>query len=74
MVDEWPNRPWLDGDAESVLGDQHIFPNNIEKCLPKYNPNDKIPVEDHIKKFMQEIRLRNVIHKDVVYKLFPYNF
>ena len=58
----------------SVLGDQHRLPKNPEKWLLKYNPNDKIPVEDHIKTFMQEIRLRNVIHEDVVCRLFPYTF
>ena len=31
-------------------------------------------MEDHIKSFMQAIRLRNDIHEDVVYRLFPYRF
>ena len=74
MVDEQRNRPWLDGDSMSVLGDQHRLPKNPKKWLPKYNPDDKIPVEDHIKTFMQAIRLRNVIYKDVVCRLFPYTF
>ena len=74
MADERPNRPWLDGDVVSVLGDQHRLPKNPEKCLLRYNPDEKIPVEDHIKTFMQAIRLRNVIHEDVVSSLFPYTF
>ena len=41
MDDEQRNRPWLDGDAMSVLGDQHRLPKNPEKWLPKYNPYDK---------------------------------
>ena len=47
---------------------------NPEKWLLKFNPNDKIPMEDHIKSFMQAIRLRNAIHEDVVCRLFPYTF
>ena len=31
-------------------------------------------MEDHIKSFMQAIRLRNVIHEDVVCRLSPYTF
>ena len=58
MADERHNRPWLDGDAVSVLGDQHRLPKNPEKWLPKFNPDDKILVEDHLKSFMQAIRLR----------------
>ena len=58
----------------SVLGDWHMFLKNPEKWLPKVNPNDKILVEEHIKSFMQAIRLRNVIHEDVVCRLFPFTF
>ena len=74
MAKEQANTPWLDGDAVSVLGDQHRFPKNLEKWLLKYNPDEKIPVEDHIKYFMQAIMLINLIHEDVVYRLFPYTF
>ena len=52
MLDERHNRPWLDGDVVSDLGDQHRFPKNPKKWLPKFNPDDKIPVEYHIKYFM----------------------
>ena len=31
-------------------------------------------MEDHIKTFMQTIKLRNVIHEYVVCRLFPYTF
>ena len=74
MADERHNIPWLDGDTISVLGDQHKFPKNPEKWLPKFNPDDKIPTEYHIKYFMQAVILRNVIHEDMVCKLFPYRF
>ena len=58
----------------AVLGDQHRLPRNPDKWLPKYNPDEKIPMEDHIKYFMQAMRLINVIHEDIVYRLFPYTF
>ena len=68
------NRPWLDLDAVLIPGQLHKFPKNHEKWLPRFNPDDRIPVEDHIKSYMQAIRLRNVIHEDVVCRLFPYSF
>ena len=74
MADGQHNSQWLDGDAMSVLGDQHKLLKNPEKWLPKFNPDDKIPVEDHIKSFMQSIRIRNIIHEDMVCRLFPYTF
>ena len=58
----------------SILGDQHRLPKIPDKWLPKYNPDEKIHVEDHIKTFIQAIRLRKVIHEYVVYRLFPYTF
>ena len=58
----------------SILGDQHRFPQNPEKWLLKYNPDDKIPMEDHIKSFMHAIKHKNLIHEDVVCRLFPYTF
>ena len=61
-------------DVISVLGDQDIFPKNLEKWLPKFNLDDKIPTKDHIKYFMQAMRIRNVIHEDMVCRLFPYTF
>ena len=72
--DERPNRPWLDGYDVSILGDQHRLPKNLEKWLSKFNPDDKIPMEDQIKTFMQAIKLRNVIHEYVICRLFPNTF
>jgi hypothetical protein len=69
-----PARPWLDQDAVVVPGDQHPLPKHLEKWLPKFDPDSKQIAEDHIKKFMLSIRLCNVEHEDVVYRLFPYTF
>jgi hypothetical protein len=69
-----PARPWLDQDAVAVPGPQHPLPKHPEKWLTKFDPDSKQIVEDHIMKFMLDIRLRNVEHEDVVCRLFPYTF
>jgi hypothetical protein len=69
-----PARPWLDQDAVAVPGAQHPLPKHPEKWLPKFDPDSKQIAEDHIKKFMLVVRLRNVEHEDVVCRLFPYTF
>jgi hypothetical protein len=43
------NRPWLTTDAIVVPGAQHPLPNHIEKLLPKFDPENDIKLEDHIK-------------------------
>jgi hypothetical protein len=69
-----PARPWLDQDVVVVPGPQHPLPKHPEKWLPKFDPDSKQSIEDHIKKFMLAIRLQSVEHEDVVCRLFPYTF
>jgi hypothetical protein len=69
-----PARPWLDQDVVVVPGPQHPLPKHPEKWLTKFDPDSKQIAEDHIMKFMLDIRLRNVEHEDVVCRLFPYTF
>ena len=59
MDDEHHNRTWLDGDIVSVLDDQHRLPKNPEKWLPKFNPDDEIPVEYHIKSFKEKYQVES---------------
>ena len=68
------NRPWLDQDAVIVHGKQHKLPKNPKKWIQKFNQYERSLVEDHIKTFMQAIRLRNMVHEDVVCRLVPYSF
>ena len=68
------NRPWLDLDAILVPIQLHKLPKNPKKWLPMFNPDDRIPTQDHIKIYMHDIRLRNVIHEDLVCRLFPSPF
>ena len=68
------NRPWLAVDAIAVLRAQHPLPKHPEKLLLKFDPNNNVSPEDHIKQFMLSIRLLGVQHEDVVCRLFPYTF
>jgi hypothetical protein len=68
------SRPWLHQDVVSILGPQHPLPKHPEKWLPKFDPDSKQSVEDHIKKYMLAIRLRNVEHEYVMCNIFPYTF
>ncbi|CAF4380187.1 unnamed protein product, partial [Adineta steineri] len=43
------NRPWLVADAVAVLGAQQPLPKHPEKRLPKFDPDNDITLEDHIK-------------------------
>ena len=47
---------------------------NPKRCITKFNLDEISPFEDHIKTFMQAIRLINIVHEDVVCILFPYSF
>ena len=69
-----PKRIWLDKDVVFIPGKQLKLPKNIEKWIPKFNPDERYPVEDHIKTFMQSVSLRNAVHEYVVCRLFPYSF
>jgi hypothetical protein len=69
-----PTRPWLDQDVMAVPGPQHPLPKHPEKWLPKFDLDSKQSVEDHIKKFMLDVRLQSVEHRHVVCRLFPYTF
>ena len=42
--------------------------------MPKFDLNNDITLEDHIKQFILSLILLDVQHEDVVYRLFPYTF
>ena len=68
------NRPWLVVDAIAVSGAHHPLPKHPEKLLPKFDLDNDVLQEDHIKQFMLSLRLMNVEHDDVVCRLFSYTF
>ena len=68
------NRLWLATIVVAVPGAQHPFPKHLEKLLLKFDPDNDVRPEDHIKQFMLSLRLMDVQHEDVVCILFPYTF
>jgi hypothetical protein len=68
------NQPWLARDSLEILGWVHNLPQHTKTLLPKYDPEISRLPEDHIKNFILAIRLMNVQHEDVMYRIFPYTF
>ena len=60
------NIPWISTDAITVLGAQHTLPKHPEKLLPKFDPDNDVSPEDHIKQVMLSLRLMDLQHEDVV--------
>ena len=54
------NRLWLAEDVVAVPGIQHSFPKHPKKLLPKFDPDNDVSPEDHIKQFMLSLRLLDV--------------
>jgi hypothetical protein len=65
-------KPWLTIDAIDIPGPTHPFPKNPQNFFPKYDPDDDVLPEYHIKQFMDALNLMNVEHEDVVCRLFPH--
>jgi hypothetical protein len=57
-------------DAIAVLGAQHPLPKHSEKLLPRFDLDNDVTPEDHIKQFMLSLRLMDVQHEDVVCNFF----
>ena len=68
------NQPWLVVDAIVIPGAQHLLSKHPEKLIPKFNPDNDVLPEEHLKQFMLSLRLLNVEHEDIVCSLFPYTF
>ena len=68
------NQQWLIVDVIVTVFVQHPLPKHLEKLLPKFDHDNDVLPEDHIKKCILSSRLLNVEHEDVVCRLFPYTF
>ena len=68
------NRHWLVMNVIAVPRPQYPIPKHPEKLLPKFDPDNDVTPEDHIKHFILSLRLLDVQHEDVVFRLFPYTF
>ena len=63
-------KPWITKDVIAIPGSSHPFPKNPQNFFPKYDPDDDVLPEYHIKQFMNSLSLMNVEHEDVVCILF----
>ena len=68
------SQPWLVVDVIAVPGAQHPLPKHTKRRLPKFDLDNDVLLEDHIKQFMFSLRLMDVEHEDIVCRLFPYTF
>ena len=68
------NKPWLAANSIAVPGAQYPFPKHPEKLLPKFDLDNDVSPEDHIKQFMLSLRLMDVKHKELVCRFLPYTF
>ena len=64
------NQRWLTINPLAISGPQNTLPNNPNKLLPKFDPDDDILPKTHIDKFMLAMSIMNVKHEDVVCRLF----
>ena len=65
-------QPWLTIDAIAIPGPKHPLPKKPQKFLPKYDLDDDMSPEHHIKQFMDALKLMNVEHEDAVCIFFPH--
>lgn len=57
-----------------VLGAQHPLPKHPKNILPRFDPDNGVTPQDHIKQFILSLRLIDVQHEYVFYRLFLYTF
>ena len=62
-------KPWITIDVIDIPSPTHPLPKKPQKFLPKYDPDDHISPELHIKQFMDALKLMNVEHDDVVCRI-----
>ena len=70
-----PNPPpaWKARSPLNLTPLLHDLPQAFEKLLPKFDPNEKVVVDDHLQSFYLEIKgLKAGEHEDVVCRLFPH--
>ena len=70
-----PNPPlaWKSRSPLNLTPPLHDLPQAFEKLLPKFDPNEKVVVDDHLQSFYLEIEgLRVGEHEDVVCRLFTH--
>ena len=64
--------PWRNPGVVNMPTPRHVLPKYPERWLPKFNPNDGLPAEEHVHNFMLAINLKEVVEEDCIVILFPY--
>lgn len=64
------NPQWLTINTLAIAGPQNDLPRNLDKLLPKFDPDDDILPKTHLDKFMLTMNIMNVQHEDVACRLF----
>ena len=70
-----PNPPpaWKARSPLNLTPLLHDLPQAFEKLLPKFDPNEKVVLDDHLQSLYLEIEgLRAGEHEDVVSRIFPH--
>lgn len=68
------NQPWLAVDSILVPSAHHPLSKHPKNRLLKFDLDNDVLLEDHIKQFMISLRLMVVEHEDVFCRLVPYTF
>lgn len=63
--------PWLAQDVVAVPRQQHPLPKNVERVLPKFDPEWGDTADNHIHSFFLVVCMLGVADEDVVCHLFP---
>lgn len=56
------NQPWLVSNSIFVPSAQHPLPKHPKTIIPRFDPDNDVLPEDHIKQFMLSLILLNVEH------------
>ena len=68
-----PLPAWKSRSPFNLTPPLHNLPQDFEKLLPKFDPDEKVVVDDHLQSFYLEIEgLRAGEYEDVVCRLFPH--
>ena len=68
-----PPPAWRAKSPLNLTPPLHDLPKAFDKMLPKFDPSEKILVDDHLQSFYLPVEgLRAGEHEDVVYRLFPH--
>ena len=68
-----PQPAWRDRYLLNLTPPLHAMPQNFDKALPMFEPNEGIIVDDHLQSFYLALEdLQVAEHEDVVCRLFPH--